>query len=727
MHPQETSAPCIGQNIVRNARLTALSAIAACLPGTLVAQQAGGLAGYGLFGTPSLIEMPTADSAPDAELATSLGYFAGTARTTLSFQITPRLSGSFRYTAINGLKVPGYNVDQALVPLRPVPPGVNPDTYYDRSFDLRFRLIDETHRRPAVAIGLRDFIGTGLYGGEYIVATKSLTPRLRVTAGLGWGRLGSHNAIGRTGNRPDDVIGQGGVPTYDRWFRGDVAPFGGIAWQATDSLTLKAEYSSDAYAEEVASGIFQRRSSWNLGADYRISDNLQVSVYSLYGGEIGASLTFFSNLRQAAVPGGAEPAPLPVRVRSTGERGDLGWSFVPDASDNIKARLKTALRKEGLEYEGLALDATRATLRLRNTRYLNEPQALGRAARVMSRILPGSVETLRLVPMVNGMEASVVTFRRGDIEALENAPASALLARTEFADGYGLSPPPEDGLYPQFSWSLRPFLSLSVFDPDNPVRADGGLRLSGRYRLAPNIEISGALSKTIAGNLDGVIRDIPSDLPRVRTDYAEYSRQGDPALEHLTFSAFARPAPDLYGRVSLGYLEKMYAGVSGELLWKPVDSALALGVELNYARQRDFDQRFGLRDYDSITGHVSAYYDFGNGFHGQVDIGRYLAGDYGATLTLDREFANGWRVGAYATFTDVPFDDFGEGSFDKGLRLTIPMQSLLGKPTRKTNTVTIQSLTRDGGARLNVNDRLYGRVRDYHEPELTKKWGRVWR
>ncbi|OZO45766.1 hypothetical protein CGU37_27635 [Pseudomonas fluorescens] len=84
-------------------------------------------------------------------------------------------------------------------------------------------------------------------------------------------------------------------------------------------------------------------------------------------------------------------------------------------------------------------------------------------------------------------------------------------------------------------------------------------------------------------------------------------------------------------------------------------------------------------------------------------------------------------MGAYATFTDAHINDFGEGSFDKGIRITMPMEWGLGKPSRKTNTVTIQSLTRDGGARVNVNDRLYPMVRNYHQPDLAREWGRFWR
>ena len=76
-------------------------------------------------------------------------------------------------------------------------------------------------------------------------------------------------------------------------------------------------------------------------------------------------------------------------------------------------------------------------------------------------------------------------------------------------------------------------------------------------------------------------------------------------------------------------------------------------AEVNYTRQRDRNGGFGFPNYGIATGHVSAYYDFGKGFVGQVDVGRYLARDVGATVPLDREFANGGKVGAFATYTSV--------------------------------------------------------------------------
>lgn len=215
--------------------------------------------------------------------------------------------------------------------------------------------------------------------------------------------------------------------------------------------------------------------------------------------------------------------------------------------------------------------------------------------------------------------------------------------------------------------------------------------------------------------------------PDVRRTSQRYAIEGDRGIRNLTLAYYARPGTDLYSRVSVGLLEPAFGGISTELLYAPVDTPWAIGAELNYVVQRDFDLGFGFRDYDVVNGHASLYYDFDFGFSGQLDVGRYLAGDWGATLTVEREFENGWRVGAYATLTDVPFEDFGEGSFDKGITLTVPLDYFIGSPSTRTFDNTITSLSRDGGARLNVDGRLYDTVRDGHLEDLGDGWGRFWR
>ncbi len=151
----------------------------------------------------------------------------------------------------------------------------------------------------------------------------------------------------------------------------------------------------------------------------------------------------------------------------------------------------------------------------------------------------------------------------------------------------------------------------------------------------------------------------------------------------------------------------MYAGAGGEVLYRPFNSPVALGVDLNWVKQRDFDQRFGLRDYDTWTGHATAYIETGvEDVLAQVSVGRYLAKDYGMTVNLSRQFDSGVRVGAWATFTDAG-DAYGEGSFDKGVFIALPFDAFFTSSSRSYATVSWQPLTRDGGARLARRYNLY--------------------
>lgn len=679
------------------------------------------------YGSPGLMDMPSGEALPDAQFTTGISYFGGQMRYTMTFQALPWVSASFRYNGIQNLNLFGFS------------------TYYDRSFDVRFRLHKETRRWPQITLGLQDFAGTGIYSGEYIVATKTFaTPgwgraalpgRLKLTAGLGWGRLGSYGAIGSPfgANRPAyDPSGTGGQLAVDQWFRGPMAPFGGIEWQPNDRWGLKLEYSSDAYVTETqTSNVFQRKSPFNFGIEYQATPRTRLGAYYMYGSELGITAQIQLNPRQMPTRLRV-PAPQPVHVRPPVADDPVvwgtEWADYADAPVRLSGQMTALLADEGVVVESLTIDAHTAEVRIRNLQYHTYAVAIGRAARAMARALPASVETFHIVPLSGGMALSRVTLRRSDLEALEfdgNA-AAALLAVTGFSDAPPLSPTatPMPGLYPDKSWSLAPYFTPSYFDPSVPFRLDVGLTLRGTWRPRPGWVFSGAIRQRLAGNVkDG--RPSNSVLPHVRTDAVKYAQYGT-TLQNL-FGAYQwRPGRDLYGRVTVGYLEQMYAGVSTELLWKPVSSRLALGVEANYVWQRDYDQRLDLLDYSVATGHVSAYYEFGPGLIAQIDVGRYLAGDVGATFAIDRVFNNGWSVGGFFTRTNVSAADFGEGSFDKGIRFSIPMTWFLGTESRQTVGTTIRPLTRDGGARLHVPGRLYEQVRPAHYKALSGQWARAW-
>jgi len=698
-------------------RLLALLAFSTVLcGGPAVAEMTKSL---NINGTTGLIDMPSGEAQDDAAFTFSTALVGPLTRATISFQFSERLSGSFRFSTFRDWDTlfPGES-----------------SKLNDRSFDIRYLLLKESAYLPSVTVGLIDFTGQGLLSSEYVAATKSFGDRVKVTAGLGWGRLGTDGSIGQPfGDRPALATSDFGKPSIDQWFRGDAAPFAGVEVKLTDRWTFKGEYSSDAYLlEDDERGIIERDSPFNFGFEYQKGQNTRYGIYSLYGTEVGFVFHLILDPKNRATGGVMGAAPVAVKARpprsADPEAYDGDWVTQADAGPLLRRNLAKRLAVDGIIVENLAFTASTVQIRIRNTRIDAGAQAVGRTARALSHVMPASVEVFEIVPVVNGIGASKVSIRRSDLEQLEYAADNSTLLR-DHVTITDAGPVPanavgDDGLYPKFRWSLRPAFRMS-----EPLKGDLGLRLSASYDIRPGLVVAGSIYGRVVGNVDRSGDPSSSVLPHVRSDSARYAKFGDPALEQLTLAWFARPAPDFYSRVTVGYLERMHAGISGEVLWKPVDSRLAMGVELNYTKQRDTDGQlgFGEYDYDIVTGHVSAYYDFGNGYLGQLDVGKYLAGDIGATMSIDRVFVNGWRVGAFATVTDASAEDFGEGGFDKGIRFTVPLNWALGNQSTRNFGATLRPSTGDGGARLEVDGRLYDSIRDYHSDALDPEWGRVWR
>ncbi|WP_322895264.1 MULTISPECIES: YjbH domain-containing protein [unclassified Yoonia] len=671
------------------------------------------------YGMPGIATMPSAAPLPDAEFVTSIAIDDNERKYTLTFQVTPRLTAAFRYSLIDEFRDRGRGTA-------------------DRSFDVQYQLLDETGMRPAVAIGLRDFIGTGLYSGEYVVASKQITPDIVATAGIGWGALGTRNGFDNPLGQIDDRFNQrsraqslGGELTTTQWFRGEAALFAGATWQVDDRLALAAEYSSDARDLSARDNLGDDTSGLNFGISYAVQPDITLGLQYLQGDTVAASAHFALNPRRPAAGGDLSSAAIPFAPRDGSAQrwaGPMIQDAIPESART--AALAAGLAAEGIVLQAIAMSSDSVLVQIRNDKFNIQAQAIGRTARLLSLTMPASIAQFDIELTENSVPLSRVTLQRADLERLEYQPN--VISDSLAASVIGPAEPP-DALVslaqPRLVWGIGPYVALSFFDPDDPLRADLGLEATASYFLTPSLSVSGALRGKIIGNRDQSTRESDSVLPRVRSEQPLYDRDGTYGVERLTVDHFGKIGPDLYTRTSFGYLETMFAGLSGEILWKPVESRLALGAELNAVMQRDTDKLFGFDDYDYgvTTGHLSAYYALENGFDFQVDVGRYLAGDWGTTISLDRRFGNGWVVGGYATFTDVSFEDFGEGSFDKGIRLTVPLSWGLGTPTRDAANINLQPLQRDGGARLNVNNRLYPAVRDAHAPELSDQWGRFWR
>lgn len=651
----------------------------------------------GDFGGVGLLQMPSARMGEAGEFSVFYSRVSPYGRFGFTLQPFDWLEGTFRYTDIhNRLYGPdAFSGDQS---------------YKDKAFDLKLRLLEEGPLLPEVAVGGRDIAGTGLFSGEYLVASKRFGD-LDFSLGIGWGYVGNagrlDNPLARLDRRFDERHdgtqgGQGGEFSVNSWFRGRTSLFGGAQWQTPiPGLQLMLEYDGNDYRNEPQANRQDQDSPINVGAVYRLSDWIDLRAGWERGNTAMVGLTIHSNLvRRSAPTKLMDPSAPPLRTAPPPSAGaaETGrdWAQVARAlEDNAGYRVgRIARREREIVVEGEQM------------RYFHGPKAIGRSARILDVNAADDVDWLTVVDTRYGMPVTETSISRERFRAAaaEDGDATALedLRRSveHTAPALRLDTVLHSATASPFTYGAGIGYRQNLGGPDDFVLYQFNANFDAEYRLRPDTWLAGRLSANLLNNFDSFDYTAPSGLPRVRTNLREYWTASDVIVPYLQLSHARRLDQDLYGIVYGGLLETMFAGIGGELLYRPVNERWAIGADLNAVKQRGFEQDFRLRDYKVITGHVTGYYRGFPDVLAKVSAGRYLAGDYGVTLDLSREFANGVRFGAWATLTDASYQEFGEGSFDKGIYISIPFDELMTTSTMRRAELAFAPLTRDGGARL---------------------------
>jgi hypothetical protein len=415
----------------------------------------------------------------------------------------------------------------------------------------------------------------------------------------------------------------------------------------------------------------------------------------------------------ASAPAGAATSAAPNDSPVLDEQTLL---FRPQVTDPRRAEEKIRQDADGqnLRIEAVTVSNNTAFVYLANTKYFFEADAMGRLIRILLSDTPADIETFRIVSVYHGVPMRQTTLLRSDLERTITSYGSA----SEIRDSIQITDAPDENpllddqaSYPRFGWSLYPRLERSFFDPKQPVRFGVFADAGGYVELFRGF----TLETTLEGNIyNDLASNTPSNsqLPHVRSDFGLYYEHGANGISQLDAVYRTRLASDLFAEGKAGYLEDMFMGYGGQLLWQPNGQRWAFGADVYQVWQRGFDRLFDARSYNVVTGHVSVYYESPwYGLNVQVHGGRYLAGDWGGTLQISRRFDTGVEVGAFATITNVPFSKFGEGSFDKGVVVRIPLEWMLPINTQSAANLSFRPLTRDGGQRLEGDDSIYDETR----------------
>lgn len=585
-------------------------------------------------------------------------------------------------------------------------------TLKDKGIDVKFRLLEESYYLPEMSIGFRDFGGTGFFESEFVGISKKVG-NFDFHLNMGWGYLG---ATDNTSNpfcdlrdsfcdRPSGFSGLGGKIDYQRFFKGPASIFGGLEYQTPWApLRIKIEYEGNDYANDRA-GALQQDSRWNIGTAYSWN-NFDFSLNYQRGNTIGFGINYNFNLhtvRQVKVDN--PPRQLKSKINS----------FPIDQVN------RTRLIEDLYYQAGFALDDSNfkpdsLTVFGQQTSYRDKDEAIERMGRIMAFELPETVKTYHIVntagdiPLVETVIDAKAFKKQATYQTLEPNLTSSYHRQEvsqETFDNY--NPLNIAGFFS----GIEAFWIQTFGNPEDFYLYQAGVLINGGYSFNGKSRVSGTIKVNLFENFDKfnfTTDQANSTLPRVRSNVREYVSNREVTMENLFLQWNGRLAPNLYAQVYGGYLETMFGGVGAEVLYRPVDSDLSFGFDINYVQQRSYENDVDFFDYKVLTGHANVYWQPSFLPKTQItfNIGQYLAKDKGVTVDFAKRFDSGIVVGAYAAFTNVSAEEYGEGSFTKGFYLSIPFDLFSLKPAKGQGKIPWVPISRDGGQSLNRPIELYG-------------------
>ncbi|WP_045379299.1 YjbH domain-containing protein [Vibrio campbellii] len=669
------------------------------------------------FGGAGLMQMPSGRMSEEGEFNFSVTGSDEYLFYNVTLQVLPWLETTIRYTRVQDL------------PYSSTLPGVD-NAYTDKGIDFKFRLWEESQYVPEIALGVRDFAGTGLFDAEYIAATKRYSnPNLGTfdfTLGMGWGYLGTRDNItnpfckasDKFCDRSEEFLDSGGTTNFSRAFKGPAALFGGVEFQTLHApLRFKVEYDSNDYSTDYpvvgADVDMTPHTPWNFGVLYRLGNMADLKLSYERGDTLVAGMSLYTNFN--SMPSFWRDTPTPEPENNQPEHiSDVDWERVSEELDKIA----------GYETNQIYITDNKVSVVGEQKKYRDRDEAYEKASAVLYNQLPKTIDTYSISERNKGLGTTPV-----DISADKYRD----VAQVNYIDpkindaitGYSTRPagvPTYDG-FNRFDWGFAPKLAQTLGSAEDFYLFSVGLSGSASYWLTDNLEIGGSLYWDWYNNYDKYIYVTPpdgTDVPRVRTMFRAYNNEHAVTMSNLQLTWFQNYSDSMDQQFYAGYLESMFAGVGTEFLYRPNGANWAIGADVNLITQRDPQSYFGVYDEEwqnvpeygrpfrvidkGFTGFVSGYYypqwEFLQDLMIQVDVGQFLAGDVGTQLNVSKQFKSGVIAGAYASFTDLSSEEFGEGSFTKGFYISIPFDIMTVKPSNNRANFSWQPLTRDGGQKL---------------------------
>ena len=565
---------------------------------------------------------------------------------------------SFFYTNIQGRPYCGQSFDF-----------VCQQDYKDKGFNFKFR-IKEEGLWPSIAIGINDIAGTGFYSSEYIVGSYGIN-RTDFHFGVGWGTLnGSSNSFKNPlgylydgfNDRPKRYEDKGGQFQPSRYFSGKTAsPFFGLSHAISENLLFKLEYDTTLTPGLIGYEVPDK--DFSFGFDYFIRNNFTIGFSSERDNYTSLRFIYKNNPKISQLQYKYKKAEFKdddskyAKLIKSIEANDIGVNKIIESTKSI-----------GIEITQFAHPN------------IDVVEDIIRSASYDAGIDKPVKKNLR-VANLQGVSEYNKEFEKNALLIYQRKSKRSFNTKTNF--------------------TFRPYLASR----EEFLKGALLLENNSEYIIKDNFFFSTNLKYSIADNFDDLTLPPVNTYPaQVRSDVKDYLRSfGDGIfIGRAQFDYHLTPKENHHLMISAGILEEMFSGVGFEYLYFKQDSNYALGIEIFDVKKRDYEMRFGTLDYKNVTGSANFYYRNYDiiPFDAKVSYGEYLAGDEGVTIELSRSFLNGTKFGVFASFTDVSSEQFGEGTFDKGIFFNIPIYG-------NFINYSWRPLTKDPGAKLNRKHTLH--------------------
>ncbi len=665
------------------------------------------------YGETGILELPNAKFMNSGSMRFTFSSSYPNEYTSLTASPFSWLEATYKYTEIkNNLYGPAaYSGNQ---------------TAKDKSFDVKIRLFNSESYLPDLAIGLRDFAGTGAFSSEYLVATKSFY-NLHLTTGLGWGVLGSAGGIKKPlsylGDRFDTRTKSsdlGGDFNAGSWFAGEASVFAGLEYDLKrHGLKLKLEYDTTEPDKKILSVPVNNR--FNIGLNYFLSENLNLGLSYERGNQFRFTVALKGEFSKDTLK-----KPLPKNVVKINR--DQQERILRDNSIFYRS-LNKSLQDEKIFIQAAELETNKVSLSVGSSSLRSLTRVAGRSARIASALSPEAVEEIEVRLMNGSLEVNSIAFNRNEIEegfSYKSSPqeifTKSVLSSKSNAPLVNTSSFLPTIEFPEFTWTMSPALKHQIGGPEAFYLGQLWWRTDTTIKFSRNISLYTTFGLDIYNNFNELNNPSSSSIPHVRSDIQEYLKEGKNNIQRMKLEYMSSPLKDVFFRADLGLFEEMFGGIGGEILYRPFNKRWSLGLSMHKVRQREYKQLFGFRDYETNTGFLEMYYDFPNQVSASILAGKYLAGDKGATIDLSRRFKSGFTLGIFATLTNLSKEEFGEGSFDKGFYFGIPTELFYTDYRSGTIAFGLHPLTKDGGAMMNQHNSLYSILGDTNYHSLKSKW-----